>query len=219
MEDTPFTEDMTVEKPYTDQYKRPRGRRGRQLAAEMNHWHAHLTLWGLLHVNIESDYVILDVGCGGGATVSRLAQRAVMGKVFGIDYSADMVEYSKKVNKKLIAQNRVEIIEGSVVKMHFSDNLFDLVTAIEVYYFWPNFFEVLQEIKRVLKPDGKLLMVNEMVKDGVYEINHAKLIQKTQVRLFSLEEIRHTLQSAGFVDVQIFTKDNTPWNLILAQKK
>jgi uncharacterized SAM-dependent methyltransferase len=62
-------------------------------------------------------------------------------------------------------------------------------------------------------------MVNEMVKDGVYEINHAKLIQKTQVRLFSLEEIRHTLQSAGFVDVQIFTKDNTPWNMILAQKK
>ncbi len=61
-------------------------------------------------MNIEPDYVILDVGCGGGKTVSRLAQRAVLGKVFGIDYSADMVEYSKKVNKRLIAENRVEII-------------------------------------------------------------------------------------------------------------
>jgi ubiquinone/menaquinone biosynthesis C-methylase UbiE len=70
-------------------------------------------------VNIELDYVILDVGCAGGKTVSRLAQQAVQGKVFGIDYSADMVEYSKKVNKKLIAENRVEIIEGSVERMVF----------------------------------------------------------------------------------------------------
>ncbi len=201
-----------------DQYKRPTGLRGKFIASKMNKNHAPLTLWGLSYVNIESDYVILDVGSGGGATVNWLAQRAFKGKVFGIDYSADMVEYSKKINKKLITQNRVEIIEGSVGKMGFSDNLFDLVTAIETYYFWPNFTEALQEIKRVLKPDGKLLMVNEMVKDGVYEIKNAKLIQKTQVRLFSLEEIKDIIQSVGFGDVQIFTKDKTPWNAILAEK-
>ena len=98
-----------------DQYKRPTGRRGRVTAALMNHRHKPLTLWGLAHVNIELDYVILDVGCGGGKTVSRLAQRAVLGKVFGIEHSAEMVEYFKKVNKKCaraIAKNRVEIIEG-----------------------------------------------------------------------------------------------------------
>ncbi len=201
-----------------NQFKHPKGLRGRLVAAMMNRGHAPLTLWGLSHAQIESDYLILDVGCGGGATVSRLAQRVATGKVFGIDYSADMVEYSKKVNKKLIAQNRVEIIEESVGKMGFSDNLFDLVTAIETYYFWPNFSEALQEIKRVLKPDGKLLMVNEMVKDGVYEIKNAKLIQQTQVHLFPLQEISDIMQSVGFADVQIFTKDNTPWNAILARK-
>jgi ubiquinone/menaquinone biosynthesis C-methylase UbiE len=202
-----------------DQYKCPRGRHGRVVAALMNKGHGALTLWGLAQVNIEPDNVILDVGCGGGKTVSRLAQRAMRGKVFGIDYSADMVEYSKKLNRKLVAEDRVEIREGSVEKTSFPDNFFDLITAIETYYFWPVLPDALREIKRVLKPKGKLLIVNEMVKDGVYEIKHAEIIEKTQVRLFPLDEIRKIMESVGFVHVQIFTEDESPWNAILAHKQ
>jgi ubiquinone/menaquinone biosynthesis C-methylase UbiE len=202
-----------------DQYKRPTGHRGRVVAALMNKGHQALTLWGLTHVNIEPDYVILDVGCGGGKTVSRLAQRAFRGKVFGIDYSVEMVEYSRKVNKQLIAENRVEIREGSVEKTGFPDNFFDLVTAIETYYFWHSLPDALQEIKRVLKPSGRLLMVNEMIKDGFYEAENEEIIEKTQVRLIPLEETRNILQSIGFADVQVFTKAESPWNAVLAQKQ
>ena len=201
-----------------DQYKCPTGRRGRVVAALMNKGHEALTLWGLTHVNIEPDYVILDVGCGGGKTISRLAQQAPLGKVFGIDYSADMVAYSRKVNKKLIAENRAEIREGSVEKTGFPDNFFDLVTANETYYFWPSLPNALREIKRVLKFGGQLLLVNEMVKDGVYDVENAEIIEKTQVCLVPLEEIRNILQSVGFVDVQIFTKAESPWNAVLARK-
>jgi ubiquinone/menaquinone biosynthesis C-methylase UbiE len=157
-----------------DQFRRPTGRRGRLVAALMNRGHKPLTLWGLTHVNIEPDYVILDVGCGGGKTVNRLAQKAPRGKVFGIDYSADMVEYSKKVNKKLIAENQVEIVEGSVEKMDFSGDFFDLVTAVEAYYFWPSFSDAFKEIKRMLKPNGNLLLVNEMVKGGCMRLSMQK---------------------------------------------
>jgi ubiquinone/menaquinone biosynthesis C-methylase UbiE len=184
----------------------------------MNKVHEALTLWGLTYVNIEADYVILDVGCGGGKTLSRLAQKAPLGKVFGIDYSADMVAYSRKVNKKLMTENRVEIHEGSVDKTGFPDNFFDLVTAIETYYFWPILPDAFQEIKRVLKPIGHLLMVNEMVKDGVYEVENAEIIEKTQVHIVPLEEIRNSLQSVGFADVQVFTKVESPWNAVLARK-
>ena len=201
-----------------DQYRCPKGRLGRQVAALMNRHHKQLTTWGLTKVEIGSDFVILDVGCGGGKTVNRLAQLAPQGKVFGIDYSPDMVEYSKKVNQKLIAQNRVEIVEGSVEKMGFSNDYFDLVTAFETYYFWTNFPDALKEIKRVLKPGGKLLLVNEMVQDGEYEVTHEKLIKETHVHIISLEEIRNIIQSVGFVDVQLFTKTESPWNAVLAQK-
>ncbi len=83
-----------------DQFRRPTGRRGKLVAELMNKGHKSLTLWGLAHVEIKPHYVILDVGCGGGKTVSRQAQKTPLGKVFGIDYSTDMVEYSKKLKQK-----------------------------------------------------------------------------------------------------------------------
>jgi ubiquinone/menaquinone biosynthesis C-methylase UbiE len=201
-----------------DQFRRPTGRRGRLVAALMNRGHEPLSLWGLTHVNIEPNYVILDVGCGGGKTANRLAQQAALGKVFGIDYSADMVEYSKKVNKKLIAENRVEIAEASVEKTGFPDDFFDLVTAIETYYFWPSFSDGVQEIRRVLKSGGQFLMVNEMVQDGVYDVKYAKTIEQAHVHLIPLDETKNTLEAVGFEDVQIFTKAESPWNAFLAKK-
>src|SRR5271169_2734542 len=96
---------------FGDQYQCPTGHCGRLVATKMNREHEALTVWGLTKIKIGSDYFVLDVGCGGGKTVSRLAELAPQGKVFGIDYSHDMVNFSRKINKMLIAQNRVEIIE------------------------------------------------------------------------------------------------------------
>jgi ubiquinone/menaquinone biosynthesis C-methylase UbiE len=197
-----------------DQYRCPKGQLGRLVAKRMNLHHKKLTLWGLTKVTLGSDYVILDVGCGGGKTISRLAQMAPRGKIFGIDYSTDMVEFSKEINKTLITQNQVEIIEESVEKMSFKDNFFDLVTAFETYYFWTNFPVALREIKRVLKPGGKLLLVNELL----HGVTQAKIIEETHVRLLPLEEIQNFLRSIGFMDVQTFIKPETAWNAILAQK-
>lgn len=202
-----------------DQYQCPRGRSGRLVAKLMNRRHEPLTRWGLTKVKIESNDVILDVGCGGGKTVNTLAQWVPKGKVFGIDHSTDMGAYSKKMTKKLIDQNRVQIVAGSVEKMGFPNDYFNLVTAIETYYFWSSFRDALKEIKRVLKPGGKLLLVNEMVQDGVYEVKNAKLIEETNVCLVPLEEIRNVMQSVRFVGVQIFTKAESPWNAVLAQKR
>ena len=197
-----------------DQYRCPKGQLGRLVATRMNRHHEKLTLWGLTKVTIGSDSVILDVGCGGGKTIGKLARLAPQGKVFGIDYSADMVDFSNEVNKTLITQNRVEIIEESVEKMSFKDNFFDLVTAFETYYFWTDFPAAMKEIKRVLKPGGKLLLVNELL----YGLTSPKIIEDTHVRLFPLEEIQNVLMSVGFIDVQTFIKAKTAWNTILAQK-
>ncbi len=197
-----------------DQYRCPMGPRGRQVATMMNRHHRALTLWGLTKVAIGSDFVVLDVGCGGGKTISKLAQLASQGKVFGIDCSIDMVKFTKKINKTLITQNRVELVEGSVEKMGFQDDFFDLVTAFETYYFWNNLPGAFGEIKRMLKPGGKMLLVNELM----YGVTPATVIEETHVKLFPLEEIVTVIRSVGFFDVQVFTKVEPPWNAIVAQK-
>ena len=197
-----------------DQYQCPTGPRGTLVAAMMNQQHAKLTLWGLSKITVGPEFVILDVGCGGGKTMGKLAKMAPQGKVFGLDYSLDMVKFSKKTNKTLVGKSRVEIIQGSVEKIGFREDFFDLVTACETYYFWKKFPDALKEIKRVLKPGGKLLLVNELK----YRATPAKVIKETHVKLFSLEEIRRTLQTIGFVGVRVFTEVDSDWNAIVAQK-
>ena len=184
----------------------------------MNQAHKDLTTWGLKHVKVEPEFVVLDVGCGGGKTISRLARRAFEGKVYGIDHSVDMVNYSKEVNNKLVAQNRVEILKGSVDKTNFKDTFFDLVTAIETYYFWSDLPKTFHEIRRILKTGGSLLIVNEMVKDGVFEVENAEIIAKTHVHLLPLAEIKELLLSESFVSLKVFRKHKSPWNAILAKK-
>jgi ubiquinone/menaquinone biosynthesis C-methylase UbiE len=200
------------------EYRCPTGASGRAVAANMNKEHLNLTTWGLKHVNIKPDAVILDVGCGGGKTISRLARRAGQGKVYGLDRSADMVDYSKQINRTLIDKNQVEIVQGSVDQTRFKDEFFDLVTAIETYYFWPDIAEAFKEIERILKRQGYLLILNEMIKDGKYEVENAEIIAKTQVHLVPLQEIQTILQSVGYGIVKVYRKRKSDWNAILAQK-
>jgi len=201
-----------------DQYECPTGKQGRIIAASMNIRHKKLTTWGLSFVDILPESIILDIGCGGGRTINRLANLAVKGKVFGIDQSAEMVRYSKKINRRLIEEKHVEIFEKSVENTGFTNNFFDLVTAFETYYFWTNLPAAFMEIKRILKPDGKFLMTNEMIKDGVYEIENAEIIKKAHVHLYTIEEIKKLIEKAGFGDVKVFRGSNPEWNTFLACK-
>ena len=203
---------------FLDQFRCPTGLQGKTVAGLMNKSHSALSVWGLKKVRLDSTSVILDVGCGGGKNISRLASLALLGKVFGIDYSRDMVKYSREINKQLINQNRVEIVNGSVEKICFPDNFFDLVTAIETYYFWSNLPKAFQEINRVLKPGRNLIIINEMIKDGVFEVENAEMIKKTHIHLLTLFIIKSVLLSSGFVNIRTFIKSKSPWNLILAQK-
>jgi ubiquinone/menaquinone biosynthesis C-methylase UbiE len=200
------------------QYQRPSGAEGRFVAEKMNKVHFELTSWGLKHVKIEPTFVILDVGCGGGRTLSRLTRRARLGKVYGIDYSRDMAAYSMLTNCTLVTKDRISVVAASVSKTSFRAETFDLVTAVETYYFWPNLTESFKEIWRILKLNARFLLINEMVKDGVFEVKNADTIQKTQVKLYSLKEIQAILWSCGFGNVEVFRKRKSYWNVILAQK-
>ena len=194
------------------------GIKGKKVAKMMNKHHSGLTDWGIKKVKIKPTFTILDIGCGGGKTIQKLAKLVPQGKVLGIDHSKDMVDFAREINKEGIRQDVVSIVERSVERTDFPDNFFDLITAVETYYFWPSLFLAFKEIKRVLKSKGKIILINEMIQNGIYEIENAETIANTQVQLRPLEEIKKMLTKAGFVRIEIFTKKGSAWNVIIAQK-
>ena len=203
---------------FVKQCRKPSGRFGKFVGRTMNLGHNRIRHWGLSHISIEPDANILDIGCGGGKAVQELAMSAPNGKVYGIDYSQDMVQLTKKVNKALIKKGLVEIKYGTVSSLPFADNMFDLATAFEAYYFWPNLIGDLKEIKRVLKPGGTFLIVNEVYKDDKFEKRNTKWAKLLDMQFHTPDEYKDFLTKAGYHIVEI---DNIPqknWITAIAKK-
>ena len=196
---------------------RPRGWFGRLLVRGMNLGHTGLTRWGLSTVEIPEHANVLDVGCGGGRTLEYLASLVRLGKAVGIDYSEDSVAVARRRNQELIASGRVEVLHGEVSSMPFPDATFDCVTAVETYYFWPDIASDLAEVRRVMKPNGQLVVIAGMYLGSKFDKRNAKLIRVGGMRCFSEQEFEDTLQDAGFANVDVTVEPLKGWICAIAQ--
>lgn len=102
---------------------------------------------------------ILEVGIGTGKSIEYFGEGA---KVIGIDPSEKMLAKAREKLVKLDKEN-VILIEGDVENMKFEDNTFDYVVTSCVFCSVPNPVNGLQEIRRVLKPTGKLIMMEHVL--------------------------------------------------------
>ena len=200
------------------QSRKPTGKFGRFYARLMNYGHSEVTQWGLSHVSINKNDAILDIGCGGGKTVKSLAKTATEGKIYGIDYSEDCVKVASKTNKKFIDARRVEILRASVASLPFPDDLFDLVAAVEAYYFWPGLINNLEEIRRVLKPGGSVILINEMYRHDKFEKRNAKWARMGDFTYHLPEEFGEFMRDAGYSLIQIDVLENKNWITAIGKK-
>jgi ubiquinone/menaquinone biosynthesis C-methylase UbiE len=95
-------------------------------------------------------------------TIRKLATMAAAGKVYGLDYSEVSVAVAKKTNAPWIASGRVALRQGSVSQIPFPNHTFDLVTAVETHYFWPDLPAGTRGVLRVLKAGGRFLLIAEV---------------------------------------------------------
>ena len=196
---------------------KPRGRFGRFLVRCMNFGHSGLTRWGLTKVEIRDNATVLDIGCGGGRALERLASLASLGKVVGIDYSEDSVAVARKRNQRLIATGRVEVLHGSVSSMPFPDATFDCVSAVETYYFWPDIAADLAEVRRVMKPSGQMVIIAGMYRGSRFDKRNMRLIRDGGIRCFSVQEFEETLQDAGFSAVAVSVEPRKGWVCVVSE--
>ncbi|ADC47493.1 SAM-dependent methyltransferase [Methanobrevibacter ruminantium M1] len=204
--------------------RKPEGELGDQLLDRMNKSHESLAQWGVSHLDISKDDIILDIGCGGGVNVERFL-KMTENKVYGLDYSEVAVEKSKKLNQKAIEEGRCEVIQGSVSELPFDDEIFDIVTGFETVYFWPDFVNDLKEVRRVLKEDGIIFICNEAIpRDG--DARQEELKELLDMNIYSDDELDQSLRQAGFSDLIIFdkssskveSKDVSGWICAIAKK-
>ena len=202
------------------QCQKPHGLFGRYTLWRMNKSHSKLTDWGLTHVSIQPHSTILDVGCGGGRTISKLAARATQGRVYGVDFSADSVAFSQKTNAAGIQAGRVEIRQASVSQLPFPDDTFDLITAVETHFWWPNLASDMREVFRVTKPGGQLILIAEVYKGATSIICRLaeKYAHQTGMTLLTPDEHRDVLTTAGYGDIQVDVITEKGWISVTGKK-
>ena len=205
--------------------RKPVGELGDKLLDRMNESHESLAQWGVSHLDISKDDVILDIGCGGGVNVERFL-KMTENKVYGLDYSEIAVEKSTKLNQDAIDEGRCDVIQGSVSELPFEDNTFDIVTGFETVYFWPDFVNDCKEVRRVLKDDGIMFICNEAIPDEEDE-RQKELIDLLDMKIFSADDFDEYLREAGFSDIICFSKSGpdsvdrelvTGWLGVIARK-
>lgn len=196
-----------------NQFRKPSGWFGRRTLRKMNEHHSPLTDWGLAHLSIPRRGAILDIGCGGGRTIAKLAAASDAAMVYGLDHSAESVRMALLTNAELVQAGRVAVRDGSVSQLPYADSTFDLVTAIETHFFWPNLPADVREVWRVVKPSGSFAIVAEAYRDGMDA--ESKIVgrysPKLDMTLLTPDEHRDLLTEAGFEEVQIFTDSEKSW--------
>ncbi|MGA9427183.1 MAG: class I SAM-dependent methyltransferase, partial [Terracidiphilus sp.] len=182
----------------------------------MNGSHAPLTDWAFARLDIPRGATALDIGCGGGRTIEKLAATAA--QVYGVDYAAGSVAASRAHNRKLIAGGRVRVEQASVSNLPFPGDRFDIVTAIETQYYWPHLEADMREILRVLKPGGKLMIVAESYKGARNDALLGPVMKLLGSSRLSVEDHRALFLAAGYNHVEIHEERRRGWLCAIARK-
>ncbi len=177
---------------------KPEGLLGKLMVSLMNATHTPVAQWGLSHLDLAPDAVVIDLGCGGGSNVSAMLAACPDGHVTGLDYSSVSVAASKKKNAAAIHAGRCRIVEGNVAALPFPDESFDVATAFETVYFWPD--NSFPDVHRILKPGGEFLIVCEADGSCPSDETWPQLIDG--MKLLSRDHLVDALEKAGFREVQ-----------------
>ncbi len=198
------------------QVRKPTRYVGQLFAWTMNRSHGRITDWALSHLAISQDAKALDVGCGGGRTLEKLAARTA--SAYGIDYAAGSVAASRAYNKGLIAEGRVVVEQASVSRLPFANDFFEQATAVETQYYWPDVANDMREILRVLKPGGRLMVVAESYRGGRHDWLLGPVMRLLGSQRLSMDDHRVLFQSAGFAEVEVFEERSKGWLCAIGRK-
>jgi len=156
------------------------------------------------YLKIQSSEIVLEIGFGTGYCLQRIAMAVGnSGKAYGIDISERMVQRTRERLNKTSVLDRVELYRGDAAKLPFDNETFDAVFisfTLELFDN-PEISTVLGEVRRVLKPSGRLGVVSlskanvDSPPVRIYEWIHSKWPQYVDCRPIYVDE---SVQKAGY---------------------
>ncbi len=148
--------------------------------------------------NITPGYKVLDLGCGTGEMLLKLGQEYPnVGLLAGIDASEDMLKLAKT---KLKSFKTVNLQLGSIEKLPYLDEHFDLIVSSGVIHYVQDIASMTQEAFRVLKPQGSILLIDMAQEALTTKISYLlrRVTDPSTVRFYSLHSASELLRSQGF---------------------
>jgi ubiquinone/menaquinone biosynthesis C-methylase UbiE len=159
---------------------------------------------------------VLDVGCGPGSLVRRLAREVAF--VHGCDADHGMIEQAQKLAQEA-GLNNVEFRVGALPDLPYAPDRFEAVTATNVIFLQRNPQAAVYEMTRVCKPNGIVAMLNPSPhmsvaaatahadQHGLADLNRVSFIYwgnvAEQAYRFSAEQITEMFEAAGLDEIVI----------------
>lgn len=151
--------------------------------------------------------LVLDIGSGTGSSAFSIAESFGC-SIIGIDFSKRLVKMGKSRFAKNPAYRRLTFILGDAECLPFQDSSFDVVFCECAFNLFPNKEKVLQEIKRILREDGKLILSDFALKNELSEHQKDKLTFALCIAGAEIsEKLLEWIRKAGFSD--IYVEDHT----------
>jgi len=145
----------------------------------------------LRHVSLKGNQNYLEVGCGNGHVCKHLARKYHL-KVTGTDVDPEMIQFAREDIDDI---PHIRFLEMDATKMPFEDNKFDIVLSFGVMHHIGDWERALEEISRVLKPQGYLIF-GELAYSRFTTTIFRPLVKNYGV--YTIDDITHCLRRNNF---------------------
>jgi ubiquinone/menaquinone biosynthesis C-methylase UbiE len=162
----------------------------------------------LRNLGLKEGMQVADIGAGSGYHSVRIARAIGSGRVFAVDVSPEMVEHLSDRLKRESIRN-ISCVLGSIQDIPLKARSIDLILMVDVYHEFSHPYEMAQVMRRILRDDGRIFLVEFRGEDAsvpikkIHKMNEAQAIREFEASGFELER----------------NIDNLPWQHCMVFRK
>lgn len=182
----------------------PEGEVGKAVAASINKSNAAFYSAALEKLAVKPGDRVIEIGFGNGREIPNVLSLSTGLTYFGLDISDTMVADAAEFNAGAVREGRVRVVQGTSMDIPADANAFDKALTLNTIYFWPNPVDDLNEIRRVLRPSG-CLVVGALAPSSAF----GRPVFQHGFRFYEQSQIKDLLARSGFTNVSIDTISQT----------